>query len=97
MRAGCRIFEYHKSILHAKTLVVDDWAMVGTSNFNHRSFLFDLEVDAALQTPAARRVLDRRFALDLGRCREVRASDHSRRPNWVRALTGIFFRLRHWL
>jgi cardiolipin synthase len=97
LKAGCRIFEYHKSILHAKTLLVDDWALVGSSNFNHRSFLFDLEVDVAAGKPASLKFLERQNASDFRRSREIRFSDLKLRPLWTRILTWLFFRLRHWL
>jgi cardiolipin synthase len=97
LKAGCRIFEYHQSILHAKTLMVDDWALVGSSNFNHRSFLFDLEVDVVSRKPASLKSLERQSAFDFKRSREIRFSDLKLRPRWTRILTWLFFRLRHWL
>lgn len=45
IKSGAHIFEYQPSVLHAKTLVIDDWATVGSYNLNHRSFLHDLEVE----------------------------------------------------
>lgn len=97
LEAGCRIFEYHKSVLHAKTLVVDDWAMLGSSNFNHRSFLFDLEVDVVVQREASLRSLDRQYIVDFRQSREIHLSDLGHRPIWIRFLAWLFFRLRHWL
>jgi cardiolipin synthase len=97
LNAGCRIFEYHTSILHAKTLVVDDWALVGSSNFNHRSFLFDLEVDVILQRPRSLRSLERQYGLDVKRSREILTSDLKIRPFRERFFTWLFFRFRHWI
>ncbi len=97
LKAGCRIFEYHKSILHAKTLLVDDWALVGSSNFNHRSFLHDLEVDVTAQRPISVKFLERQTASDLRKSREIIFSDLKLRPLWARLFTWIFFQLRHWL
>jgi cardiolipin synthase len=97
LKAGCRIFEYHKSVLHAKTLLVDDWALVGSSNFNHRSFLHDLEVDVAAQRPSSLKSLERQYASDFQRSREILFSDLKLRPLWTRLFTWLFFSLRHWL
>lgn len=97
LKAGCRIFEYHKSILHAKTLLVDDWALVGSSNFNHRSFLFDLEVDVALQRAGSLRSMERQYGSDFKQSREIQFSDLKVRPHWDRFLTRLFFHLRHWI
>ncbi len=97
LKAGCRIFEYHRSILHAKSLLMDDCARVGSSNFNHRSFLFDLEVDVSLQRPASLKNLERQYIFDFRRSREIRISDFKLRPLWDRFLTWLFFRLKHWI
>lgn len=65
MRAGVEIYEYQPTVLHAKTLLVDDWACVGTTNLNHRSFYHDLEVDVALLSDASRLALEQQFQRDL--------------------------------
>jgi len=50
--AGARIFEYDRTMLHAKVLLVDDeWANVGSSNFDSRSFDHDLEVNVSVTDP----------------------------------------------
>jgi cardiolipin synthase len=96
LKAGCRIFEYQRSVLHAKTLLVDDWALVGSSNFNHRSFLFDLEVDVATKKPSSLKALERQYACDLRKSREMTAPDLKRRPIWVRIFMSVLFPLRFW-
>ena len=97
LKAGCRIFEYHRSILHAKTMVVDGWALLGSSNLNHRSFLFDLEVDVALQRAPSLKRLEGQYQSDFRLSREIRLSDFKLRPFWDLFLTRIFFHLRHWI
>ena len=97
LKAGCRIFEYHRSVLHAKTLVVDDWALLGSSNFNHRSFLFDLEVDVSLHQGTSLKILERQYAVDFRRSREIHISDLKIRPFWTRFFIWLFFHLKHWI
>ena len=47
LEAGVKIFEAQDVILHSKTVVIDGvWSAVGSSNFDHRSVLFNDEVDA---------------------------------------------------
>ena len=96
LKAGCRIFEYKKSVLHAKTLLVDNWARLGSSNFNHRSFLFDLEVDVSVQKSASLKSLEQQYTSDFRQSHEISFSDLKLRPFWTRFLTWLFFRLRHW-
>ncbi len=44
--AGIEVYEYHKSILHAKVAVIDDhWATVGSSNLDPFSLLLALEAN----------------------------------------------------
>ena len=44
LREGITIFEYNRTMLHQKTMVVDGaWATVGTTNFDNRSFAHNEE------------------------------------------------------
>jgi cardiolipin synthase len=97
-----RIFEYHKSFLHAKVAVVDgSWATVGSSNIDPFSFLLAREANMVIRhggfAVGLRDSLKR--AMDDG-AHEVRLEDQSRRPlparlmSWlaysaVRVLVGI--------
>ena len=71
--AGVKVWEYKARMLHSKTLLVDDHCgMIGTANFDNRSFRLNFEVMAvvygpALAGPLAEAVRDRpaQFA---GRC-----------------------------
>ena len=46
LRAGIKIYERRTGIMHSKTMVVDGvWSLVGSSNFDQRSVLFNDEVD----------------------------------------------------
>ncbi|HXJ02028.1 MAG TPA: phospholipase D-like domain-containing protein [Micropepsaceae bacterium] len=49
LEAGVKIYETHDLVLHSKTVVIDGvWSMIGSSNFDHRSVIFNDEVDAVL-------------------------------------------------
>jgi cardiolipin synthase len=49
LRAGVKIYERQDGILHSKTIITDSvWSIVGSSNFDHRSVLFNDEVDAVV-------------------------------------------------
>ncbi len=87
MRAGVQIYEYQPAVLHAKTLLVDDWACVGTTNLNHRSFYHDLEVDVALYTDVSRAVLADQFEKDLNVSRQM-TSDCLRQRSVFEKLSG---------
>ena len=63
--AGCRIYTYNPCMLHAKLLVVDDVAAIGTANFDNRSFRLNFEVMAVLYGKDQAAKLAAQFALDL--------------------------------
>jgi cardiolipin synthase len=47
--AGVRLFEYQTSMLHAKSIVVDEtWGIVGSANVDMRSFRLNFEMGAVL-------------------------------------------------
>jgi cardiolipin synthase A/B len=49
LAAGVKIYERNSGILHSKAVVVDGvWSITGSSNFDHRSILFNDEVDAVV-------------------------------------------------
>ena len=71
LQAGVKIFEYTPSILHAKILIIDDTIMLGSSNFNHRSFIHDLEADIYLTHESSKRDLTEQFAKDLEKSHQL--------------------------
>ncbi|WP_404711866.1 phosphatidylserine/phosphatidylglycerophosphate/cardiolipin synthase family protein [Sphingomonas sp. MMS24-J13] len=47
LRSGVKIYETRGVVLHSKTVTVDGvWSVIGSSNFDHRSIVFNDEVDA---------------------------------------------------
>ncbi len=68
---GARIYEYLPRMLHAKTAVIDNWAIVGSSNFNRRSIVHDFEVDAVLARESTRAELLAAYERDLKQSEEV--------------------------
>ncbi len=49
LEAGAHIYEMRDAVVHAKLAVVDDtWTVVGSSNLDRRSVVFNNEVDAVI-------------------------------------------------
>ena len=64
--AGIEIFEYQPTMLHAKTMVVDDiWSAVGSVNFDNRSFQLNDEATLCVQSAAFAGELTEQFEADL--------------------------------
>lgn len=86
LRRGVRIFEYQGSILHAKSLVADGYvSVVGSTNLDFRSFLFNAECDLLVLCDRTAQRLEQAFAADLENAVEVRRSDWKQRSLLHRA------------
>ncbi len=94
MEAGVRIFELDNVVLHSKTVTIDSvWSTVGSSNFDHRSVLFNDEVDAVVLGRTTAGELEKIFEEDQGTAKEINLEEWSRRPLTDRI--GDFFQ-RNW-
>tara|TARA_R110002167_G_scaffold136291_4_gene322967 strand:+ start:436 stop:1590 length:1155 start_codon:yes stop_codon:yes gene_type:complete len=98
LKSGARIFEFQGRVLHAKTLIIDDWAVIGSSNLNRRSLHHDLELDYSLQLPESKQKLSRSFEVDLKESEELDAKNFEQTRIWQRILGGILvFLLARWV
>lgn len=84
VRVGVRVHEYASSMLHAKTLVADDVALVGTANMDNRSFRLNFEVAGAIFDTSFADRLAETFQADLQRAVEYRLRTARRTPLWQR-------------
>ena len=81
LASGVRIFEYQPAILHAKTLVVDDYvSVVGSSNLDFRSFYFNAECNVLIFDDATGQTMAQTFEEDLGQSLEMRLETWNQRP-----------------
>ena len=81
LEAGVRIYEYDKTMLHAKVLLADDcWANVGSGNFDSRSFDLDLEINVAIFDRGLVKELETHFREDLDASRQIDLEIWRNRP-----------------
>ena len=79
--AGVLVFEYRGRMFHAKTLLVDrSYGMVGSANFDNRSFRLNFEVAAAVFGTKFNQELAGMFEHDLSECQRVEAGYRARAP-----------------
>jgi cardiolipin synthase len=71
LEAGVSIYEYNPKILHAKSMVIDEWALIGSSNFNRRSVFRDLELDYAVDSVETVQILLDQFREDLNHSTKI--------------------------
>ena len=80
LRAGAKIYEYQPAMMHTKALLVDGmWSVVGSTNFDHRSFGINDEVNLAVFDVETAARLERDFAEDVASSKAVNYRDWSRR------------------
>ncbi len=86
LKAGASIHEYETSMIHAKILLIDSiWGVVGSTNFDNRSFGINDEVNLAARDPDFTQRLQQDFAKDLACSRKVTYQEWKRRPVLERA------------
>lgn len=90
LQAGVRIWEYQPSMLHAKTVTVDDTvACIGSANFDQRSMSKDDELALLILDEGVLSELDRHFKEDCRRAKQMRAEDCRQRGLLKRAKTVV--------
>jgi cardiolipin synthase len=96
LAAGARIHEYKPAMMHAKTLVIDGcWAVVGSTNFDPRSFGINDELNVAVLDRRVARELHENFQHDLESSEPIDYDTWCGRPYWERGtelLSAIFER-----
>lgn len=97
LKNGVLIYQYIPTILHAKTLIIDNWYSVGSSNLNYRSFKHDLEVDVNIQTDSAKEIIDEQFMFDLTQSRQLHLSDINNQSIFKRFIANVLLLIRYWI
>ena len=86
LEAGAKIYEYQPSMIHTKSLIVDGmWGVVGSTNFDSRSFGINDEVNLAVLDPAFAKRLEQDFQNDVSQSREITFEQWKNRPHSERA------------
>ncbi len=81
LEAGVKIYESHNEILHSKTVVIDSvWSVIGSSNFDYRSVVFNDEVDTIVVGNTTARELEETFEKDTAKARQIDLREWNRRP-----------------
>ena len=92
LAAGVKVYEYGPRMLHTKALLVDDdLAMVGSANFDHRSFRLNFEISVLLRDAGLAGALARLIEGELTSAPRVRID--RARPLWRARLPEAFARL----
>ena len=89
LAAGVHIYEWQKALMHAKTAVIDsEWASVGSTNLDWRSFDLNYEADLVVYDAAFARELETLFRQDVAASAEVKPEKWAQR--------GVLERAKEW-
>jgi cardiolipin synthase len=94
-KAGAEIYEYSPGMIHAKLMTVDDiWTVAGSTNFDHRSFALNDEVNIAFFNRAIAAQLAESFARDLRESRRLTPRVLENAPLWGRTTAWLSWVVR---
>lgn len=89
LRGRVRIFEYQPRFLHAKMVLCDDWASVGSSNLDHWTLRWNLEANQAVMDTAFARELAALFTADFEHSEEWTDAAWRNRGRWLRLMERV--------
>lgn len=87
LRAGARIYRYQPALFHNKLMVVDGYlTMVGSANFDNRSFTLNDEANINIYDDAFAAHMTRVIDADIQHSRDLGLQEWRGRPWWQRVL-----------
>jgi cardiolipin synthase len=89
---GVRVYEYKRTLLHSKVMIVDrKWCCVGSTNFDDRSFELNDEVTVGFTSPALAGQLYDAYLADMEYAEEIHLDEWKSRPMSHKMLDGTLF------
>jgi cardiolipin synthase len=90
LEAGVKIYEIRDAYLHSKMAVIDGvWSAIGSSNIDHRSVLFNDEVDVVTLGAETARQFEAHFEDQQGKATPIDAGSWADRPFTDRIQDGL--------
>lgn len=97
LKANAKLYRYKNNILHAKTMIIDDWAMIGSSNLNSRSLIHDLELDVIISNSDNVTLLKKQFHEDVSVSDEITLSEIEEMPIYKKIIIRMLLWVRYWM
>ena len=92
LAGGVRLFEYPRTLLHQKLMVVDgQWCAIGSSNFDDRSFEINDEITVGLWSADLAARFEAIFERDARDCTQLRLEEWRRRGAWRKFKERAFY------
>lgn len=97
LRAGVRIFEFQPRFIHAKFSLADDWATVGSCNFDHWSLQWNLEANQEVHDARFAKEVAALFERNFAQSVEILPEHWARRSRWQRLREWLYGTLDAWV
>ncbi len=97
LRNGVRIFEYRPRFLHAKTVLCDDWASIGSSNHDRWNLRWNLEANQEVRNTDFAEAVGAMFEEDFRQSTEIAYEEWRGRPWRTRLREQWLGRVDMWL
>ncbi len=98
LRRRFHLYERKFQMLHSKVMVVDDqWSVLGSCNFDARSFWINLEFLAVIHSRTLARTLREVIRYEIAHSRRITLHDSRQRSRWRRLMDRLAWSLRWWL
>lgn len=90
LRAGIKFYFFEPGMLHSKLLIIDhDFASMGSTNFDFRSFEHNFEANLLIYSPKANAELTEIFMADLKQSTRVVPAEWKKRSRVHRAIESV--------
>lgn len=97
LEAGVKIWQYQGAVIHAKTILVDDWATAGSTNTDLLGLLFNYECNLAGIDAEFVGDMEKQFSADCGRSERMTLGKWKRRPLLEKAFDFFLWPIRWFL
>lgn len=91
------VYQYQPSFMHAKAIIVDNWATMGSHNLNHRSLIHDLEMDITLEGQSELEPLENYWHNLKSDSRLISKAELDQDSFFIRLLCRFSFWFKNWL
>jgi cardiolipin synthase len=92
LKAGVKIWEFQRTLLHQKIIVVDGlWSCVGSTNFDDRSFQLNDEISMGILDAGIAAQLTAAFEEDKKAAVERHLDEWKKRPLWHKMMDGLAY------
>jgi cardiolipin synthase len=99
LRSGVKIYEYQPRFIHAKVILCDDWASIGSSNLDRWNQRWNLDANQAVLDSDFSQQVAAMFEQDFSESRLLTHEDWEQRSRWQRLKEryfGSYVSLLHW-